>query len=332
MIGNVIQSQYLVVRDYPTAAALSFMLMIGVLIIIGDRRARCSGLRRLSEAAGGMRTHRRPHPRLGDRRLGGPGDPLPVRPDLRDRPVLVQRQQGPLQLHLAGLHAQALADPFGVDGPAAAFTNSLSIAALTTLIAVDARHVDRAGARPLPLPGPRRRRTAWCSCRWRRPRSCSARRCSAVPDARRSRAGFTTILIAHVMFTLGYVVVTVRARLEGMDLHIEEAAQDLGANQFTTFRKITLPLIARASRPPALLAFAISIDDFVVTNFNAGQTMTFPLFIFGASRQGVPPQVNVLATMLLIGVMALMVLNVLWQRRAAKRDGRMAPEIELPAR
>ena len=143
------------------------------------------------------------------------------------------------------------------------------------------------------------------------------------------RARLRTILIAHVMFTLGYVVVTVRARLEGMDLHIEEAAQDLGANQWTTIRKITLPLIMPGVAAAGLLAFAISIDDFVVTNFNAGQTITFPLFVYGASRQGVPPQVNVLATMLLLAVMALMVLNVLWQRRSAKRDARAMPEIEI---
>ena len=132
--------------------------------------------------------------------------------------------------------------------------------------------------------------------------------------------GYATILIAHVMFTLGYVVVTIRARLEGMDLHIEEAAQDLGANQWTTIRKVTLPLIAPGIAAAGLLAFAISIDDFVVTNFNAGQTITFPLYVYGASRQGVPPQVNVLATMVMIVVVALMFVNVVVQRRLARRD------------
>ena len=102
--------------------------------------------------------------------------------------------------------------------------------------------------------------------------------------------GFATILIAHVMFTLGYVVVTIRARLEGLDLHVEEAAMDLGANEWTTIRKITLPLIAPGLAAAGLLAFAISIDDFVITNFNAGVTITFPLYIYGASRQGVPPR------------------------------------------
>jgi spermidine/putrescine transport system permease protein len=132
--------------------------------------------------------------------------------------------------------------------------------------------------------------------------------------------GFVTILIAHILFTLGYVVVTIRARLEGMDLHIEEAAMDLGANEWTTMRKVTLPLIAPGIAAAALLAYAISLDDFVVTNFNAGQTSTFPLFIYGASRQGVPPQVNVLATALLLLVLVLMLLNVLLQRRFAQRD------------
>ena len=132
--------------------------------------------------------------------------------------------------------------------------------------------------------------------------------------------GFLTILIAHVMFTLGFVVVTIRARLEGMDLHIEEAAMDLGANEWTTLRKVTLPLIAPGIAAAGLLAYAISLDDFVVTNFNAGQTVTFPLFIYGAARQGVPPQVNVLATALLLVVLSLMVLNVVLQRRLAQRD------------
>jgi spermidine/putrescine transport system permease protein len=132
--------------------------------------------------------------------------------------------------------------------------------------------------------------------------------------------GFTTIVIAHVMFTVSYVVVTVKARLEGMDRHIEEAAMDLGATEWTTFRKVTLPMIAPGVASAALLAMAISIDDYVITSFNAGQTITFPLFIFGATRQGVPPEVNVLATGLLLVVLVLMALNVVVQRRLAKRD------------
>jgi spermidine/putrescine transport system permease protein len=132
--------------------------------------------------------------------------------------------------------------------------------------------------------------------------------------------GTTTIVIAHVMFTVSYVVVTVKARLEGMDRHIEEAAMDLGATEWVTFRKITLPMILPGVAAAALLAAAISIDDYVITSFNAGQTVTFPLFIFGATRQGVPPEVNVLATGLLLVVLVLMGLNVLLQHRLARRD------------
>lgn len=132
--------------------------------------------------------------------------------------------------------------------------------------------------------------------------------------------GMVTIIIAHVMFTVSYVVVTVRARLEGMDRHIEEAAMDLGAAEWTTFRKVTLPMIAPGVASAALLAAAISVDDYVVTSFNAGSTQTFPLFIFGATRQGVPAEVNVLATLLLVAVLVLMALNVVLQRWLAKRD------------
>jgi spermidine/putrescine transport system permease protein len=141
--------------------------------------------------------------------------------------------------------------------------------------------------------------------------------------------GFVTIIIAHVMFTVSYVVVTVKARLEGMDRHIEEAAMDLGATEWATFRKITLPMIAPGVAAAALLAAAISIDDYVITSFNAGQTQTFPLFIFGATRQGVPPEVNVLATALLLVVLILMGLNVMLQRRLAAREMRRETVDEL---
>ena len=132
--------------------------------------------------------------------------------------------------------------------------------------------------------------------------------------------GFVTIVIAHVMFTVSYVVVTVKARLEGMDRHIEEASMDLGATEWVTFTKITLPLIAPGVAAAAMLAAAISFDDYVITSFNAGQTQTFPLFIFGATRQGVPAEVNVLATMLLITVLILMGVNLMVQRSLARRD------------
>src|ERR671919_145161 len=129
--------------------------------------------------------------------------------------------------------------------------------------------------------------------------------------------GFATIVIAHVMFTVSYVVVTVKARLEGMDRHIEEASMDLGATEWVTFRKVTLPMIAPGVAAAAMLAAAISFDDYVITSFNAGQSQTFPLFIFGATRQGVPAEVNVLATILLLVILGLMGINLLIQRRLA---------------
>ena len=143
--------------------------------------------------------------------------------------------------------------------------------------------------------------------------------------------GFVTIVIAHVMFTVSYVVVTVKARLEGMDRHIEEASMDLGATEWVTFRKVTLPMIAPGVAAAAMLAAAISFDDYVITSFNAGQTQTFPLFIFGATRQGVPAEVNVLATMLLLAVLVLMGLNLLIQRSLARRDP-CAPSARTDAR
>ena len=131
--------------------------------------------------------------------------------------------------------------------------------------------------------------------------------------------GFWTIFIAHVMFIVSFIVVTVKARLIGFDRHLEEAAMDLGANELTTFRKVTLPLIAPAMLAAALLGFALSIDDFVITYLNAGGTQTFPVFVWGAARVSVPPQVNVVASAIFIVAITLALGNVIWQYRGAKR-------------
>jgi spermidine/putrescine transport system permease protein len=127
--------------------------------------------------------------------------------------------------------------------------------------------------------------------------------------------GFWTILVAHVMFCISFAVVTIKARLIGFDRHLEEAAMDLGANEWATFRKVTLPLIAPAILAALLLCFAISIDDFVVTYFNAGPRTTFPLFVWGAARVGAPPQVNVIGTVIFGVAVIGMVANVLVQMR-----------------
>jgi spermidine/putrescine transport system permease protein len=137
--------------------------------------------------------------------------------------------------------------------------------------------------------------------------------------------GFATILIAHVMFNISFVVVTVRSRLIGFDRNLEEAAQDLGANGFQTFMRITLPLIAPGVLAAALLAFSLSIDDFVITNFNSGSTVTFPLWVWGAARVATPPQINVIASMIFFVTLSIMLLTV-WQQRRAERMSRVRPE------
>jgi spermidine/putrescine transport system permease protein len=139
--------------------------------------------------------------------------------------------------------------------------------------------------------------------------------------------GFWTIFIAHVMFIVSYIVVTVKARLIGFDRHLEEAAMDLGANEWTTFRKITLPLLAPAILAASLLGFALSIDDFVITYFNAGGEQTFPVFVWGIARVAVPPQVNVVASFIFLVAIGLALANVFWQYRSARRaQGTATPD------
>jgi spermidine/putrescine transport system permease protein len=112
--------------------------------------------------------------------------------------------------------------------------------------------------------------------------------------------GFKTILIAHIMFCISFVVVTVKARLAGLDPRLEQAAMDLYANEFQTFRRITLPLVAPGIAAAALLSFSLSFDDYIITNFNSGNSTTFPMFVWGASTRGTPVQINVIGTMMFI--------------------------------
>jgi spermidine/putrescine transport system permease protein len=140
--------------------------------------------------------------------------------------------------------------------------------------------------------------------------------------------GFTTLLIAHVMFSISFVVIVVRSRLIGFDRSLEEAARDLGANAFDTFRLVTLPLLMPGIIGAALLAFALSIDDFVISNFNSGDTVTFPLFIFGASQRGIPVEVYSIATILFAVTVVAMVFTV-WQQRRAERMAARVPDDEL---
>ncbi|MBS1886575.1 MAG: ABC transporter permease [Actinobacteria bacterium] len=139
--------------------------------------------------------------------------------------------------------------------------------------------------------------------------------------------GFTTLLIAHVMFCISFVVVVVRSRLIGFDRSLEEAAKDLGAGPFTTFRLITFPLILPGIFGAAMLAFALSIDDFVISNFNSGTTVTFPLYIFGAAQRGIPVEVYVVAMILFFVTVAAMGFAT-WQQRRAERMTSIRPEQE----
>jgi spermidine/putrescine transport system permease protein len=130
--------------------------------------------------------------------------------------------------------------------------------------------------------------------------------------------GVVTITIAHIMFSISFVAAVVRARVLTLDRSLEEAAADLGATPWTTFWRVTFPLILPAVFAGMLLAFALSIDDFVVTNFTAGTTVTFPLWIWGSTRVGIPPQVNVMGTLIfLAGVLIAVVSSVRGRRRSA---------------
>ncbi|MCZ7439657.1 ABC transporter permease [Micromonospora sp. WMMC241] len=130
--------------------------------------------------------------------------------------------------------------------------------------------------------------------------------------------GFWTIVIAHVMFCVSFVVVTVKARLAGMDRRLEEAAMDLYASEWQTFRRITLPLVLPGIVAASLLAFSLSFDDFIITNFNAGTTVTFPMYVWGAAQRGIPPQVNVIGTAMFVIALLLVGASSLRGRRARR--------------
>ena len=132
------------------------------------------------------------------------------------------------------------------------------------------------------------------------------------------KLGFWTIVIAHVMFCISFVVVTVKARLSGMDARLEEAAMDLYASPFQTFRRVTLPLVLPGIIAAALLAFSLSFDDFIITNFNSGSTVTFPMYVWGANQRGVPPQVNVIGTAMFAIALLLVLASSFRRRRTAR--------------
>ncbi|MEQ6903674.1 ABC transporter permease [Nocardioides sp. YIM 152588] len=129
------------------------------------------------------------------------------------------------------------------------------------------------------------------------------------------RLGFWTIFVAHVTFCLSFVIVAVKARLGGLDSNLEQAAMDLYANETTTFWRVTFPLVFPGIAAAALLSFSLSFDDFIITNLNAGQTVTFPMYVWGAAQRGIPMQVNVVGTVMFLAALALVVGNQLASRK-----------------
>lgn len=127
--------------------------------------------------------------------------------------------------------------------------------------------------------------------------------------------GFSTLVIAHVMFCLSFVVVTVKARLGGMDARLEQAAMDLYANEWQTFRLVTLPLALPGIVAAAMLSFSLSFDDFVVSNFTAGQSVTFPLYIYGSKLKEFPPQLFVVGTIMFLVSFVLLIGSEVWRRQ-----------------
>ena len=130
--------------------------------------------------------------------------------------------------------------------------------------------------------------------------------------------GLGTILIAHVMFNISYVVVTVKARLAGFDRHLEEAAMDLGANEWTTFWKVTFPLIVPGVMAAGMLAFSLSIDDFVITNFVSGTTNTFPIWVWGIIKNALPAQINVVGSIVFLTAVGGVAITTLLQGRSPR--------------
>jgi spermidine/putrescine transport system permease protein len=128
--------------------------------------------------------------------------------------------------------------------------------------------------------------------------------------------GFVTLVIAHVMFCLSFVVVTVKARLAGLDSRLEQAAMDLYANEWQTFRLVTLPLAMPGIVAAALLSFSLSFDDFIVSNFTSGQSVTFPIYIYGAKLKDFPPQLFVVGTLMFVVSLTVVLAGEVWRRRS----------------
>ena len=130
--------------------------------------------------------------------------------------------------------------------------------------------------------------------------------------------GFWPTVFAHVTFCISFVVVTVKARIASLDPRLEQAAMDLYANEFETFRRVTLPLVAPGIAGAALLAFSLSFDDFIITNFNSGTLITFPKFVYISAARGIPAQANVIGSAMFFLALAIVIASQLVNRKKAR--------------
>ena len=330
MIGNVIQKQFLVVKDYPAAAALSFVLMalilVGVLLYtraLGTGGPGVSGQatwREATESAGVRANDSQGH-------ASNRGDWQFLR-TCAQRLVLLflflpifviilfsfNKPAGKFNYTWQGFTLDNWADPFKYPALTEALKLSLNVAAVSTAIAlvlgtlvaialVRQRFRGRSAVDTfliLPLTAPEvvmgaSLLTLFLDLGW--------------------AAGYTTILIAHVAFEISFIAMTVRARVRGFDWTLEDASMDLGAGPMRTFFKVTLPLIVPGIIAAAMLSFALSLDDFIITYFVSGSTVTYPLYVNAAIKAAVPPQINVLATAILVISLILLAAGTLYRRK-----------------
>jgi spermidine/putrescine transport system permease protein len=330
MIGNVIQGRFLTLADYPTAAALSFVLMALILaaVVVYLRFAGATTISGDDGSGEGQAPHPIPKPpraptRLGRLRQRGPAVYAALATAYMLIPIGVialfsfNDPVGNFNIEWQGFTLEHWRTPFSDDNLTEALITSLELAAVTTLIATVTGTL-------MALALVRHR------FRGRRAANLLILIPMATPEVVIGASllsmfvyvdlarGFGTLLVAHVMFSISFVVVVVRSRLIGLDPNLDEAAADLGAGAMARFRTVTLPLLWPGVAAAGALAFALSIDDFVISNFNSGTTVTFPLFIFGASQRGIPADVNVLATMLFVLTTAIVALTI-WQGRRQER-------------
>ena len=331
MIGNVIQTVYLSNNNYPLASAMSFLLMAALLVGIFVY-ARVLGTEQVMEVSAAVST-------VATRQAPPEVAPAPAVPGRRRRwtrlilpvytwlmilyfslPILVMivfgfnDTKGRLNLRWQGFTLNWYRDLFAIPGLTTALRNSLLIAVISTIITVVLGTMVGLALGRYRFRGKGAYDLMIFSAISAPELVLGASLLSLFVTTQFVR-GFVTIIIAHIAFSLAFVAVTVRARVLGLDPALEEAAQDLGADPWTTFRKITLPLLAPGIVAGALLAFALSIDDYVVTSFVSGQVETFPLWVYGATRVGVPPQVNVMGTLIFLGGVAIAVGNAILARR-----------------